>query len=1631
LAYLRDNGAAMFKSKRPVPSPAALKVLTQLAYVSSGTALGGAVLCAEERRRRIKIAQKLADHARVVRTAIRQHPRHVSNAALAVNDGEQSGLEGWSSGDGSPKLDRRRGRRAKNHVNQNLYSEENDGVQAPELPSVVEKGYAKATASEDRAYEQTNGPARDERRTYQDDTESHASSPGIGADNDGSRPECSARRTVELGTIASTEIAKNVQQARRNLLSVHHGIAVEETKRSTGTDLSRSSAERQWSVLFRSCKKTNTGKWQFDRLKPEEYSFWDGLESRSVFAHNVTRHVDDFCTQYGPLVNRKTSSPHSYVVTRARQLLRHAAESGSLDDVRTLCLWMLATSTFTAMDSEIAVTHYGALTQRSDEDELIDFYGNLFATSAYRGLVDFSVRRRHEALIIASAAMSHPGMELHDLTVAMVGEYQFMQANDALYFLDHTCQHLANAGGTSLAADMFIMVQERRQHLHEAHKTLIEFQFLAERIIDEGLKSGQLSASARLLRWKYNEITGRLSERERVRLNDFIKACGMQGMHATLVDLFVGEGRMKMSLSILSRTIDDEGREALAIACSSVPKLNKVFTALYRTLPPAHRQKIDRVSYSEALRSRWRSTRNLYAIEAEVPSMRLSINADKDHQAMHELNEAVLEIYVDAGKIDKALTLLQQMQKANDIDKSLVSLAGLLFAGRGKWDELRRLLDYAEKIGVGKKHPTTSDQSPRVWDRVINMFSLVHSAEETRKFVIELTVKVGFAPTVATGKIILTACVRSRSLSMAVKWLAHLESIGVRLEFNSKIAARMVTEYWITTRPKHKRLMWLCHFIHRHIPSFEASHFRSVLMAAIGYDLRNLREQDLDVTTSKNPVQHALVRLDLLEHMQGIIPIPGWTGPKGDRRLMFNRGNEMFANNPIRYLPTPEHDEDSLDQKIDGTVQWTQYDRIARDGDVDAGSACTPSLPARVRTTADSTAIHSTLAQHLRERFEEGLDANDNTLQRSEKLYSVQLKRGFGLDNETSGTSTPGADSEEAYHAMIAEFNLDESHSATLDKAESTDYNREVTFSTTESGDRERLDNCRDEGTISFERLRPEESMETGRVQIASILLESNEDCAWEPEMVKALSLTHHEAVLDLYRQSLDPAGLPWSVRTLEIAVEACLRLHKGNIGPAEELLASAAKSGMNVTCAIGPLIIHKMRNLKKADRQDANKLRVAVIDYYRMNDMNGWPLSHHLAVSAANLLISNQRVEYGLNLLTAVYNSEWTSRRPLDTPAMTVFLKGYRQIRSLSGVEWAVKHVLTTNMRVTAMFMRQLKLTYQPPETRPGSRRAGFSDEKARDLLRSWAQTCYKRRLKQIDENFRFGLELERTIKECARFQGLRLLSDDQSGYRALHPHNLYAAPLDLDTHPDKPVHNNNDKDLVEKEAMEDAETEHDTHESFEPLAAGDGLAQEAVSLSHEGEGHRYDPGPTGDTQGEVEDKMNDAEAASNHEAPVPQEHSFTPCFTTESTSFAEEKRATPVEAKAVANVPPPKRPFVSFGLGDIVPSDEDKQPAVSTSPNEETQAASAETGDQRNVRPVKAPFVPFGLNDMVFSDETKPAVAVEGTELTDESSQKHSYSPFSSEHAPSDSLPAQRGLEKKARTTRKRKVRRVQSNK
>lgn len=257
-------------------------------------------------------------------------------------------------------------------------------------------------------------------------------------------------------------------------------------------------------------------------------------------------------------------------------------------------------------------------------------------------------------------------------------------------------------------------------------------------------------------------------------------------------------------------------------------------------------------------------------------------------------------------------------------------------------------------------------------------------------------------------------------------------------------------------------------------------------------------------------------------------------------------------------------------------------------------------------------------------------------------------------------------------------------------------------------------------------------------------------------DMVLALSLRQYSTVLDLYKDSLSSTGLPISPLSLELATEATIRLDQGDMQEATAMIDAAKEAGMEVRRAMGPLLVHRIHSLDSSEKKDANALRIMVIDYYRTNEENGFPVKHHVGITAANTLINNHRADHGVNILNAIYHSEWVIDRPLDIVAMTVYLKGYAALKSKSGIQWVLRKVLSANMAIDRPFLAALKdacrsfgIAAVVRRTRSNTDRTGFIRE-----LRLGRQQCIVRRHEQRIQTKRFGNSLVKRILQCVEME-------------------------------------------------------------------------------------------------------------------------------------------------------------------------------------------------------------------------------------------------------------------------------------
>jgi hypothetical protein len=154
------------------------------------------------------------------------------------------------------------------------------------------------------------------------------------------------------------------------------------------------------------------------------------------------------------------------------------------------------------------------------------------------------------------------------------------------------------------------------------------------------------------------------------------------------------------------------------------------------------------------------------------------------------------------------------------------------------------------------------------------------------------------------------------------------------------------------------------------------------------------------------------------------------------------------------------------------------------------------------------------------------------------------------------------------------------------------------------------------------------------------------------------------------------------------------------------------------------------------------------------MNAENGSSVRHHVSTTAADILINNGLAKHGISLLNTIYNSEWVPRGSVDIAALSVYLKGYTQVRNLSGVRWVVKTALQKNMAIDRLFLDSLnasRLVFKRPShgIRGVLRREVVNARFAREL-KWWWGLISQRRSEQRREVNHFGRKLVRTIVAC-----------------------------------------------------------------------------------------------------------------------------------------------------------------------------------------------------------------------------------------------------------------------------------------
>ncbi|KAF2233498.1 hypothetical protein EV356DRAFT_577533 [Viridothelium virens] len=271
-----------------------------------------------------------------------------------------------------------------------------------------------------------------------------------------------------------------------------------------------------------------------------------------------------------------------------------------------------------------------------------------------------------------------------------------------------------------------------------------------------------------------------------------------------------------------------------------------------------------------------------------------------------------------------------------------------------------------------------------------------------------------------------------------------------------------------------------------------------------------------------------------------------------------------------------------------------------------------------------------------------------------------------------------------------------------------------------------------------------------------------------DQQMTSAVSLQKPAEAVQMFRQSLSAAGYKHSNISLSIAVDASLRANEGFPGPAHELLREAKDAGLDIIAAKKPILIHRLRMHRWYNSNSS--MKEMVIRFYQSLANAGKHDQHHLCVSAAKHLIFCGKAEAGVELLSFIYKSHYAKQVPMDIVAMSVFVKGYAAIGHLQGIKWAVNKVLEDEMRIDTKFCQELSMARKP--LRELSQSPGLSQDsqtkvhEALDQLKAWQAQCLKRRDEQEIRTKTDGRTLVKIIQELSTdFDGNDDFSKDSEG--------------------------------------------------------------------------------------------------------------------------------------------------------------------------------------------------------------------------------------------------------------------------
>ncbi|KAK8202133.1 hypothetical protein M8818_005659 [Zalaria obscura] len=835
----------MQSAKRPVPSKRALRVLRQLAYISSGTACGAAAVIAEEQRRRVCLAKKIADNAR----QLKQHPRYAHATAAPLLHDEKA-LTPYIENADAFELSTQSSRSQRNYGREGTGISDDAQLDAPRseiLPSQVERSYKRLLAENiPKSYKE---PESRNARGQDTDMQSPEQSGYAPSEALTSSPLPSfARPSTPLGRFDSgMKREAPTQHASEERDDIHRNLRIfmrgARGGFASGAPYLTESLRRFWqlSVLkearpdnFAECFN-NPSEGTINSLlrKCLKDQGLELMSSQEELARVATASPDGLKVAVNLFVKLYANASRSGVVPRvlAKNLLKRACEAGLLPEMESLSLWLMEENCLTEEQLFMLCKGPTLLLMKEPIDRVLKFYDSLLLAEIVQSL-NQDVLNDCRAAVMAACIDVVP--EHRDVGAILdLATITTRQLQDMCFrLLSDKARHRV-----STVNKIFQQCMQDREHddysLQAAH-----------RIFDVAKAARSMDAAVSSFNWMDSRQIA--DQRSYTRLLRFL----VKAQRIDLISRFSTAryqerynipGEVSKSIWTLVETLGSEATATILGQAMSQDERDAIL-------------RICRPGWADLLRSEWKRTRNFNHVHEVFCQMQ---NIEGHARLPIRAYNAMIGICVTTGRVDMAREVYVDLKgKYDDLDDQPFAPFVLQAAREENWEMVNDMLNVLGKVDTPG---VTREARSRLFNSVLSQYASQHPQPSKIWDFVKSTIDARLCtPDQATLNLTLSAFARGEELEMIPECMSYMKTRGYQFRFTADTISLIIRGYYKSCRPNHRVLQWMYNRLGLTSWSLMSGQLRILMKDAIAYDLKTANKAHTE------PKERALAVLESL-----------------------------------------------------------------------------------------------------------------------------------------------------------------------------------------------------------------------------------------------------------------------------------------------------------------------------------------------------------------------------------------------------------------------------------------------------------------------------------------------------------------------------------------------------------------------------------------------------------------------------------------------------------------------------------------------------------------------------------------------------------------------------------------------